>query len=472
MSRKSHPIGYKLGVSYLWEINCNLLNYRFNLLQNFFLFHWVLKFCIQNFFYFFAFHYLYETRTLVLYSFLFFFNLLTRKRNFNFRRILFLLKKRFKYRRGKLKKIKRKLYLKRFKYNLYLIFLLMRVNRKFTTKRLRSFFKQKKIAKSCFKIKTKKAILFFFNFRNNSKLLFRKATFRNTKLKKKYLSSLSLRAILKQKKRIKINKYFYKKGTLRRNSYNSHKVNSRNGKHVQSKLKFDKKVSSKLNLIQPQKIKLPKKTFTKNYNLKLLTILQYKIFLLRFKYFLEKKLSHFGTKQCILLLGNIGTLGLSSRLPSQGKTKKIFDSKNFTSFFDRLSNVVYNDIFEYNYFSGLKNYASLFLVATMYLSPRVLIQWFNYKIIRIRKHSLNTSHTKLLALFTSMLQNAILLSALLKGYRFEVIGKINGSLRTKKALFYFGVPVKRQSFASVYDFYNSSVPTYAGTLSLKLWLIK
>ena len=108
----------------------------------------------------------------------------------------------------------------------------------------------------------------------------------------------------------------------------------------------------------------------------------------------------------------------------------------------------------------------------MYSNPRVLLQWFIYQIKRIKKHSLNTSHKKLIKLFTTMLRNAIHLSALLIGYRFEVIGKVNGSLRTKKVLNFYGFPIKRQSFHSLYDFYNTEVTTYTGVLSLKLWLVK
>ena len=82
MSRKSHPIGYKLGISYLWELPCNLNNYQNTLLRNYFLLNWLLKFCMQNFFYFFNFQYFYETRLLVIYSFLFYFNFFLQKKKF------------------------------------------------------------------------------------------------------------------------------------------------------------------------------------------------------------------------------------------------------------------------------------------------------------------------------------------------------------------------------------------------------
>ena len=473
MSRKSHPIGYKLGISYLWELTCNLNNYRNTLLRNYFLLNWLLKFCTQNFFYFFNFQYFYETRVVVIYSFVFYFNFFLTKQRLRYRKTLFLLSTKFKYRNPRYKHPKRALLLTRFKYRFYFLYLNIIKSKLKLLRRFHAYNKKrkKKILKKG--VSRKYANLFSVSVQNNiflvKKLLFKKY-FINS------LSLLRLKAKVKKKKKKKLRfkerftkyKKKYKKTFKKKSQYKAFDKWSK-------KRHFDVSFDTPDDLIYAslpvakEKIKKKKFKFLKT----ILKIIQYKFFILRFKYFLEKHLAIYLTKQCVLLLCNVGNISFYKKLKKLKKQKfKTSFLKKKLNLFDKTFLTVYNDTYEFKYFKSLVTYVSLFVYATLYVNPRVLIQWFVYQIIRIKKHSLNTSHNKLIKLFTTMLKNAIFLSALLIGYRFEVIGKVNGSLRTKKVLNFYGFPVKRQSFQSVYEFYNTDVRTYTGSLSLKLWLIK
>jgi hypothetical protein len=476
MSRKSHPIGYKLGISYLWELPCNLNNYQDTLLRNYFLLNWLLKFCTQNFFYFFNFQFFYETRLLAIYSFIFYFNFFLKRKNLRYRKTIFFLSTRFKYRKPRHRHIKRFLVLRRFKSRyLFLYSALYRINYKL----LRTLVKYKKWKFFPSSLRKKR------KYRNIISIFFKHNSFVTNKLlfKKYFISGLNMRRVRIRKAPHKRRKLSFKERVLKYKA--KKKINQRSKRFDKySKYRkfdnsidtFDDEIYSRLdkyekkkNVVVAKKIKKPSKNYFRVLHLK---IIQYKIFILRFKYFLEKTLTSYINKQCVFILSNLGNISFFKKFKSFTKSKVKLNKAKKLSLFDKTFMVIYNDTREFDYFKSLVTYVSLFVFATMYLNPRVLIQWFVYQIIRVRKHSLNTSHNKLIRLFTTMLKNAIYLSALLAGYRFEVIGKVNGSLRTKKVLNFYGFPVKRQSFNSLYEFYNTDVPTYTGILSLKLWLIK
>ena len=198
MSRKSHPIGYKLGISYLWELTCNLNNYRNTLLRNYFLLNWLLKFCTQNFFYFFNFQYFYETRLTIIYSFVFYFNFFLTKQRLRYRKTLFLLSTKFKYRNPRYKHPKRALLLTRFKYRFFFIYLNIFKAQLKLLRRFHKYNKKRKIKTLKKGFVRKSANLFSVRAQNNS-FLFKKLLFKKYLLNS--LSVLRIKAKIKKKKK-------------------------------------------------------------------------------------------------------------------------------------------------------------------------------------------------------------------------------------------------------------------------------
>ncbi len=231
-----------------------------------------------------------------------------------------------------------------------------------------------------------------------------------------------------------------------------------------------------------RRFRLTNRSAKKQFWLDRLRHLHMRLQVLRFKRYLESLFLVIGNRFAFLFIQNIASSGLvlSGREHRQRFRRYQENFQSFLKIRDRpISLVAHQEQF---FCSGIQHYihrysfirpfVSLTLYALMHFSAFALIQWLQYRLCRVRKHSVVLSHKKLLYLFIEILKRGIAISSLSRGFRFEVFGKIGGRLRSTRFRFGIGKLASRQSVYAGFRFFGDEVPTYAGAFSLRLWLIR
>lgn len=138
------------------------------------------------------------------------------------------------------------------------------------------------------------------------------------------------------------------------------------------------------------------------------------------------------------------------------------------SAFHFLITTLRRDLFAFRFIQGFRDFLYVVVLAGKYKESFLLRQWLKYFFEPVRKHALNVSHNRLLKFIAASLTDLQSVAGFLRGFRFEVRGKINGSLRTRTR--FYGAPVTRQTLDIVTHYNQYSVKTFTGVLSFRFWL--
>lgn len=420
MSRKVHPIGFRLGVSQTWQLPQPLFSYHQQLLEQLTIYLWLQNFTAQNAFY--CLHYTYS-RTTTWYSQL---NLVL-----------------FVPLRKKVKRLKVRLF--RLANNDYSL----RRRRKGlptsvkTTNFLKRFRSYLLLAKK----------LHGFGFLGIGYYLKRYEKF--GLLPRSLWNSYvwTLRARPKRKKKYKLRT----RCTLRyRKVVNSvSKIKQDLPTTILSKVPAN--ATTGLRKIKRRRLRLA----SKNY----LLFLASRLYLLRLKFFIENQLKKYINSLFFIRLFNINDVFLAGSFGRQLLTKytylRILNA----------SKLLVNRLSDYSKYTFLITYTNLLVATTLLRVPHVLLQWLWLYSYRIKKHSLYLTHNQLFSLFEKSIENIILLVGLIKGAKLEVTGKLFDSTRTRKQISYFGHQYKRQTLMTSFVYTFKQIPTYIGVLGFRLWFI-
>jgi hypothetical protein len=416
MSRKVHPVGFRLGVSQHWQLPQPIFNYHEQLIEQLSVYLWIQNFTAQNAFYCLSYSYHRITPWFKQLNLSMFVPLRRsikrlRVRLFSLAQNIYSLRRR---RKGKALKHKKTNFLRR----IAAYALVIKLSGQATTG-LRYYFKQRM-----------------------------KHALRITTLWNSYFWVLRLKNKRKKKKK---------------------KLRSRFSVKYKKSLKHIVAVQNGLAVTQGVKRLIPLRS--RKRGLKRVASKQYLVFLLsrlnllRLKFFIEKQLNRYISGYLVVQLSNINDLFLNGLYSRQHRPKYTYMR------LVNASKLLVNKLNDYSRYSFLTSYTNLLVAVTLVRVPHVLLQWLWLYAYRIKKHSLYLTHNQLFSIFEKSLENIILLVGLVKGAKMEVTGKLFDSTRTRKQITYYGHQYKRQSLVTSFVYAFKQIPTYIGVLGFRLWFI-
>lgn len=448
MSRKAHPIGLRLGLSQSWKLAVNTQNYREMQAREFFIWRWFFGFCKTNFFYLFEFKKLFENKSTLLFSFVFFSDIFLRRTRGIYK--LLINQRRYYYRTRKQRSPRQHLLLRFYKRRQRMFYVLRYLERKrLNLAGFQAGLKNRTFSK-------------YFSFRSIFVLFFRKpAKFFDAHA---YYTS---RQLVLDAKRLK------EKSAHRRQSHSSQRMEMRGASFFSSRQEILRVKQDFLRLLQNSNImrssRSAKRVNLRAISLNFLKIIHSRIVLLRLKGFLENTLSHLVHKQVILLPTNLGYLFFDKAFLNSSIARFKTQSNDWKSV-NRQVLALYMDLKTKYTFYFPQQFVSLMYLAGVYEKPEVFLQWFLYYVRRVRKHSVTITQNKIIDLFSGALENLLFFAGILDGYRLEISGKVGGSERTRKQIFTEGSSLARQTFHEQFRYAYEAVPTYASILGVRLWL--
>lgn len=461
MSRKTHPIGFRLGMSQEWTVTTPVVASFHNLLKQYVLYLWLNNFAQQNHFYFLRHNEITLTEKLAFLFLLGFFPKVTKSRLRRRLTHLRFLESAPLFKKRRRKKQKRYTALGETKKD-------ARVAVAPAWLRVLSSFPSTPFDAS--------AVTFRYALRSQSRCLLANHLFqmtptfmlmpywqarylhwnrirlrrRRTKQKRfghilSFLSGVSSESTFKptifRRKRRRRRGLFGKSNNVRRFSFRGRG--------------FRKKVGPKVVL-----------RLRKLVRRKYLRALLHRFWLLRFKFYLQRHLNRLMSQQYVIMFQNFtdftqARVFIPKNLPLRSLGLRLYNGSQF----------LVNRMFVYRQYTFLSVFVGLVLSASYVRTPHVLLQWlWNYS-ARVKKHSLYITHRQLFNLFFTTLENSLLLVGILKGVRVEMVGKLYNSTRTRKQMVQFGKLFKRQTIFSDFIFTAKHIPTYLGVLGFRLWFL-
>lgn len=505
MSRKAHPIGFRLGTNMPWVFPQSVLNYSDNLSKQLTLYLWLQNFTQKYSFYFLRYN-LFEYSFFDLLVLLFFYPVkLRKKKKTDYLQIgttIYKVRRRRRRKQNKVFGTVRRYSIMKSRTLLFLkqrlIIICKSKKRKFVKKRFfqlllrslyRSFFsknlKNRWYLQKHFKMSQKTSYYGIQLVKKQRKMKF--------KLFKKRRLKLFLLIQLKKKKPKILKRFKFRKLLVKRKRLNKKRLDQIKNKSIkqqqlsiQSSFKFNRRkfIRKKKNKIASKNFikRLSKQAqvkflrtlktiyFKKRTKLKLTTRTYLKVFVnkishLRFKFYLQNELNKLVDKPIYLMLYNFHDIFLTGIFSNQIRIMRLFPRLLLAS---RVFLFSFNEYKRYNF---LGTYSQLILSGCLFRSPHVLVQWVWMFSHKIKKHSLFLTHSQLFNLFSRSLNNLILLIGILNGARVEFNGKLNDSTRTKRKITNFGKTFRRQTLVTNFVYAFKQIPTYIGVLGCKLWLV-
>lgn len=430
MSRKAHPIGFRLGTTQFWKVPVNPFDFYNQQKWLGQLHEWFLRFCHQNKVYVFLFALLGETPSFLYFHLIFYFGLRSiaarRRLRGYFRGKLW---KPQKIKEGRMPRVSlgKRVLFQRYQTLLLLYVLTMSRHARSLSGKIR----KKDVVPS--------VLLPYSSFISHYRHVYGRVP--------------QQRALLHQRRR-KVR--FLKGGNLRKNI---------------SRTRRSQGVIFRSDL---GRLLLKRRNHRYGLWRRALAVFKKRFRLLRLKRFFEVTLRTFVRRYIVIFLQNLSlTLAvLPRRLVGKTPNKIKFSRQRRYGPLVKADHVLLQAL--ETQFRGLSfrfQLARLLLLAGWYVTPGVLLQWLSYTLAGIRKHSLTLSQKKAVLLFCAGLEQLVYRLGILKGYRLDLQGKFNGKERTLKVRYGNGRIPERQTLASSFNYTGIDVPTYAGAISLRLWLM-
>lgn len=122
-------------------------------------------------------------------------------------------------------------------------------------------------------------------------------------------------------------------------------------------------------------------------------------------------------------------------------------------------------------YRGINGFFDFCFLAVLYVftkNAQGLRQWLAYFFEPLSPHSLHMSQKKFLILIATSLMNLQTASGIFSAYRFEVKGKVDGSLRTRRLS--YGVDSRQHTVSQELAYVQYDIRTYTGILGFRFWL--
>ncbi len=123
---------------------------------------------------------------------------------------------------------------------------------------------------------------------------------------------------------------------------------------------------------------------------------------------------------------------------------------------------------KYRSINGFFDFCFLAVLYVFTKNAQGLRQWLAYFFEPLSPHSLHMSQKKFLILIATSLMNLQTASGIFSAYRFEVKGKVDGSLRTRRLS--YGVDSRQHTVSQELAYVQYDIRTYTGILGFRFWL--